>query len=162
MGKGPRMRLERSGTTDMSALKDYFIDGEAQHSHYYEIYLYLCVCMCFQLQSSTQLGSWRIHKRTVLRVEEEKKQNKCNTRTFENSCGSGSDGEGIDKKGRRRRCSFIQVRLDKRRELRGQGDPLRCTLIAHLYCALPSTQHEPNQLEIIPGNDRTGLNLTCH
>ena len=47
MGKGPRMRLERSGTTDMSALKDYFIDGEAQHSHYYEIYLYLCVCMCF-------------------------------------------------------------------------------------------------------------------
>lgn len=64
-------------------------------------------------------------------------------------------GAEIDKNGRRRRCSSIQVRVDKR-------GTVRCTLIAHLYCALLPPQHEPNQLEIIPEYDRTGLTLTCH
>ena len=41
-------------------------------------------------------------------------------------------GQGIDTDGRRRQCSFIQVRLYKR-------GTIRCTLIAHLYCTLHNT-----------------------
>jgi hypothetical protein len=71
-------------------------------------------------------------------VERRKKEEKKRKRTRENSCGTAAQGSirtDVDVG-----AHLSQVRLDKR-----EGGTLRCTLIAHLYRALPST-HNTSQI----------------
>lgn len=118
-------------------------------------YIYCISYGRMQLVQYRQEDSFFFFCALYCREKKERRRRK-RKRTRENSWGTAAQGSirtDVDVG-----AHLSQVRLDKREE----GGTLRCTLIAHLYCALPSTQHEPNQLEIIPGNDRTGLTLTCH